>query len=301
MICRLACPGRFAVLRGSEFVSHALQPGEVAYANDRAMVRSSTGHILENLFDDLAQATNGAWNGIAVRYEAAQRDALAPHRDDPFSWIAIDMRLPASANRIVKYDIATGTSFTGTSGGRLPSAVALYGSVDGVAWDLLGDAFDEIGDIQSSDNYYWMKGLYAQNYGKERTGSKHVGGWTLKKTAPTPEAMLAHVGTVSVVNGATLKYEGAAAGAPALSSLKFAADATGTIDGFALAASGTFEISALTGSQTTVAVTLPNVMGRENAADWSVKVAGVSKPNLKLAATADGFTVTKRGMVLIVR
>ena len=112
---------------------------------------------------------------------------------------------------------------------------------------------------------------------------------------------MGNVGPVTVANGATLKYEGVAAGAPALSDLKFATGATGSIDGFAFAQEGTLEIDEMPGSSVSIAVALPNSTGLANVGSWQVKVGGQNKPTYRVAAREGGFTVTKKGFCIILR
>lgn len=274
----------------------ALKPGEIAYSMSRPYSAES-GKIIENLCDDSAQATNGAWNGVVMLLD----DAVSPSRDDPDHWISIDMRLPETARRITSYDVCSGNSFVGTSGGRLPSAVALYGSVDGVVWDLLGEEFDEIADITANNNYHWMKGNYALSSGSERSGAKHTGGWILKKTVPDAQNVLRNLGPVTVANGATLKYEGAPELAPNISHLKLDAGATGAIGGFSFAAGGLIELSGRTSPDMSVAVDLSEARNLHNVSTWAVKIGGKSKPNYRVRATSAGFAVKKSGLVLFVR
>ena len=274
----------------------ALKPGEIAYSMSRPYSVQS-GNIIENLCDDSAQATNGAWNGVVMLLD----DAVSPSRADPDHWISIDMRLPKTARRITSYDICSGNSFVGSSGGRLPSAVALYGSVDGVVWDLLGEEFDEIADITANNNYHWMKGNYALSSGSERSGAVHTGGWTLKKTVPDVQNVHWNLGPVTVANGATLKYEGAPELAPVISHLKLDADATGVISGFSFAVGGLIELSGQAPSDMPVAVNLSEAQNLHNVTSWAVKIGGKNKPNYRVRATAEGFAVVKRGLVLSVR
>ena len=273
-----------------------LKPGEMAYSMSRKYFADS-GNIIENLCDDLAQATNGAWNGVVMYLDGS----VSPSRSDPDHWISIDMRLPETAHRITSYDICSGNSFTGSSGGRLPSAVALYGSVDGVFWDLLGEEFDEIADITANNNYHWMKGNYALSSGSERSGAKHTGGGILKKTVPDAQNVLRNLGPVTVANGATLKYEGAPELAPNISHLKLDAGATGAIGGFSFAAGGLIELSGRTSPDMSVAVDLSEARNLHNVSTWAVKIGGKSKPNYRVRATSAGFAVKKSGLVLFVR
>lgn len=274
-----------------------LKPKEIAYSMPLSYKLNDSGKIIENLCDDLSQATNGAWNGVVLVLD----DLGTPSRTDTNHWISVDMRLSDTANRITSYDVCSGNSFTGANGGRLPSAVALYGSVDGVFWDLLGDEFDEIADIKSNSNYHWMKGNYDLTAGAEREGAKHNGGWTLKKTVPTLQAVLPRLGTVTVDNGATLRYEGAPECVPEISHVKLDENATGAISGFSFAAAGVFEVSSLSSSSTVLPIDLSDADNLHNVSAWMVRVGGKDKSSYGVKATANGFVVQKNGLVVVVR
>ena len=275
-----------------------LEPGEAAWSTALPVIPNTNQHILENLFDDLSQVIlpsgGEVWNGMVARFD----DQIQPSRTDTNHWMVVDMRLPESANRICQYDVCGGQSATSKTGGRLPSACALYGSVDGVNWDLLGDEFDET-VAHSSNNYHWLKANYVFNAGKERNGTKHTGGWMLSKTAPTSKNPLANVGYVSVANGATLRYEGGTP--PTLSKLRVDMSQTGAIDGFAFAANGTVDLVDDSSSSAFAAVRFLNASGLDNVAAWSVSLNGVSKPAYRVQATEEGLRVVRPGCFIILR
>ena len=104
-----------------------------------------------------------------------------------------------------------------------------------------------------------------------------------------------------MANGATLKYEGAPELAPVISHLKLDADATGVISGFSFAVGGLIELSGQAPSDMPVAVNLSEAQNLHNVTSWAVKIGGKNKPNYRVRATAEGFAVVKRGLVLSVR
>lgn len=97
-----------------------------------------------------------------------------------------------------------------------------------------------------------------------------------------------------VANGATLKYEGSSDGAPALSYIKLDIGATGSIDGFAFAQGGTFEIDEMPDANVSIAVSLPRSTNLSNVASWTVKV-GEQNTRYRVKAREGGFTVMKKG------
>ena len=278
--------------------SRFLEPGETAWSTALPVIPDGDLRSLEYLFDDLAKVIppsgSEIWNGMVMRFD----DQIQPSRTDTNHWVVVDMRLPASANRICQYDVCSGNAAAGAYGGRLPSACALYGSVDGVDWELLGDEFDET-VAHSSNNYQWLKANIAFDAGKERGGRKHSGGWMLKKTAPTSKNPLANVSSVSVANGATLRYEGGTP--PTLSNLRVDMSQTGTIDGFAFAANGTVDLVDDSSSSAFAAVRFLNASGLDNVAAWSVSLNGVSKPAYRVQATEEGLRVVRPGCFIILR
>lgn len=270
-----------------------LLPGEAAYSSYglKSFVDEKS-FALENLFDDLRQGTNGVWNGVAVVFH----DGRQPRRIDPGNWISVDMRLPESAGRIHQYDLCSGGSFSGSHGGRTPTAVALYGSTDGVRWDLLRDEFDET-TARSSNNYQWLAANKEFTDGGERGGARHTGGWMLKKTAP--EAVQYDLCPVTVANGAALKFEGETP--PRISHLKLDAATTGSIEGFAFAESGTIEIADLSRDTVGLGVNLSGSSGTENLLRWTVIADGKVNAKVRVAAAGNGLAVVRIGTVVVLR
>ena len=273
-----------------------LQPGESAYSMSRPFSAFSEGQILENLYDDLSQATNGQWNGVVIAFD----DGKIPRRTDPDHWVSIDMRLRDSAGRICQYDLCSAGAVTGDNGaygGRTPTAVALYGSTDGVSWDLLRDEFDET-VARSSNNYQWLSANYVFRPEMERGGERHTGGWMLKKTTPDA-AQINLAGPVTVSNGATLSYDGSTP--PTIGHLKLSSSATGTIEGFAFAENGVFEITDYARDVTGIGVNLTGCADLGNILKWTVMVGGKVNPKLRIAVTKDGIAVLRIGTMVVIR
>ena len=313
-----ASDGKSQTMNLKRATSYAdMKPGECAPGWNRVYVSNyGTGPFdsFELLFDgcryvsynndkgELAKTWH-AHNG-GYRYAPQTASQYNPNLDDPHTWIPIDMYLSADAQPIDHYDAQTAIG-SGTPG-NYPSACQLFASVDGIHWDAVSETNTA---TTSSSTYSWLSTGLTGGLTDDttvpfvpKTSYSRNAGFKTTKTAPTKVfSLLENVGPVTVANGATLKYEGAADGAPALSQVKLAADATGSIDGFAFAEDGTFEIDAMPQGSVSVGVTLPNAKDLANVAKWQVKVGNVLKPNYRVKATADGFTVTKSGLMLYVR
>lgn len=269
-----------------------LRPCEAAYSSQVFVYSEASYFALENAFDDIRQGTNGAWT-VSVYLGSSKKQ---PCRTMPEHWISVDMRLPESAGRIHQYDLCSGGQFIGPHGGRTPTAVALYGSTDGVRWDLLRDEFDET-TARSSNNYQWLAANKVFEDGKERGGARHTGGWMLKKTAP--EAVQYDLCPVTVANGAALKFEGETP--PRISHLKLDAATTGSIEGFAFAESGTIEIADLSRDTVGLGVNLSGSSGTENLLRWTVIADGKVNAKVRVAAAGNGLAVVRIGTVVVLR
>ena len=306
-------PQNLGLTHAASFVT--LQPGECAAGWHREYNRNYTTppDPFEQMFDgrrycaygDSGQnswhALNGGFRYPWKTYASTGANELNPTNSNPMSWIPIDMRLADDALPIDHYDIQTAVAST-VNPGNVPNEVQLLASMDGIHWD---EASAVNTSISSSSTYAWLStgttgGL--ENGGTGINNYTRSAGWKLTNATPTKVfSILENAGPVTVANGATLRYEGDAAGAPTLSKVTLAAGATGSIDGFAFGENGTFEIDTMTDSVVPVAVTLPNATGLDKVATWSVKVGNDLKPRYRVFAKASGFTVSKGGTSLIFR
>ena len=133
--------------------------------------------------------------------------------------------------------------------------------------------------------------------GEERGGAKHTGGWVLKKTAP--EAVQYDLCPVTVADGAALKFEGKTP--PRISHLKLDAATTGSIEGFALAESGTIEIAGLSRDTAGLDVNLSGSSGTENLLKWTVTADGKEHAKVRVAVVGNGLAVVRIGTVVVLR
>ncbi len=293
----------------------ALRPGECAlgvnrlFGNMGANLLLGTCNVYELLFDGYRARydANGtklwhALSGYGFYSEDGSIAWISPVYGKPTTYLPFDMYLADDAQPIDHFDILSSSG----DNKYVPSRVQLLASVDGVHWDEVSEIC-MINGIVNGNNDYWLSngdnGLVdGANPTVVKTSETRLAGWKTTKTAPTKIfSLLEGVGPVTVGNGATLKYEGDAAGAPTLSHVTLAAGATGSIDGFAFGENGTFEIDAMNDNVVSVAVTLPNAHGLDNVASWSVKVGGVTKSRYRVTARANGFTLSKGGITVIFR
>ena len=301
-------PQNLGLTHGASFVT--LQPGECAAGWHREYNRNYTTppDPFEQMFDGRRYCAYGesgkSWHALngGFRYPwksySNGANELNPTNSNPMSWIPIDMRLADDALPIDHYDIQTAVAST-VNPGNVPNEVQLLASMDGIHWD---EASAVNASIASGSTYAWLSTGTTGGLADGGTGINNYtrsAGWKLTNSAPTKVfSMLENAGPVTVANGATLKYEGDAAGAPTLSQVTLAAGATGSIDGFAFSENGTFEIDAMNDSVVSVAVTLPNAQGLGNVAKWSVKVGGETKSRYRVIAKANGFILSRGGITI---
>ena len=278
-----------------------LSPGQAALATDRTVTKNDGRMSLSYIFDGVSNVAledgNVVWNGFVAYIDQSN----PPNRNKPDSWISIDMYLANDAHEISHYDINNmGLKYTDAYGGRTASAFALYGSVDGVNWDLLSGELDGPESLPSG-NYYWLHSLKSLQAHDANIGTKHTDGWKLSKTSPDREfAILGNMKDVTVANGGSLVFEGE--NAPVISSLKIAADATGSISGFNFKADCVVELTGEvpTDGNIEIGVDLTKSTGLSDTSAWKVKANNkftartvrVIKNRLLLAN--HGLTVTLR-------
>ncbi len=293
----------------------ALRPGECSLGLNRVIEQLTSGpyNVYELLFDGYRKRfndegkTSATWHAISgnsFSFEGlkGKREKM-PIFGESATYLPFDMYLADAAQPIDHFDIM----ITSPNNASIPSAVQLQASVDGVHWDEVS-AVERISQIPASYPL-WLSTMTGGGYSDDGKPSDVIesqtraSGWRTVRTAPTREfSLLGNVGAVTVANGAALRYEGEKALAPTLSRVRLAAGATGSIDGFAFAEDGVFEIDAMPRRGCVdVAVALPNAEGLGNVSKWQVKVGGKLKTACRVSATPAGFTVGRRGMAVVVR
>ena len=238
-----------------------LEPGQAAYVYPVTGNNGNNGTI-DNLFD----CKNLPWQA---------RIAKAPNPSDPETWPTVVMRLADGANPVALWDFAAGNrgdqdSGSGTSSNSYPRACVLMGSVDGIHYDLLGEA-----SVATYTSAYraWAYIKEQVNYDNSMN---HPEAFTLEKTVPSTVYPMPTNALVSVAAGATLRAEGRR---PTLSRLKISALGGGTIDGFAFAEHGELHVVDVSNGSVTLPVTFANAEGIANIRNWTLYVNGSATPS----------------------
>lgn len=289
----------------------ALQPGQCAWGWSLNMSGATAAQNTTLLFDGNRYtyvSGTKVWGAVNNSFSAYGSGVTNPgaRQSDPLTWIPLDMYLAEGEKPVHHFDVYAGD--TANLLGQVPAVVQLQASVDGIHWD---EVSDNVTYDHSNTRYAWLSTGASASLINNEDGHlnspdtatfNRAEGWRTTKTVPTKVfSMLEDVGPVTVANGATLKYEGSADGAPELSKIKLATGATGSIDGFAFASQGTFEIDAMPGPSVSIAVTLPDSTGLSNVGSWQVKVGGQDKLGYRVVASENGFTVTKKGFCVILQ
>ena len=182
------------------------------------------------------------------------------------------------------------------------TALRIEGSVDGVNWEPVveNDAL-EIPDTKarwySRPDDASLVSVDANNM--EYRLKDHVG-FPMRGTTTNIVASIETItAPVSVAEGASLVADGDVT----LTSLRLSVLANGTISGFALAENGTIDVTDFTeGSELLVPVTMVDVIGKGNLANWSLTVNGKGKATRHIRIGNDGnIYLRSRGATVIIR
>jgi len=269
-------------------------------------VASSYPRNLSLLVDDVISSGQiGFWYQTApdnAYYKIIMEDPKAyrnvPHHDptQTTTHLPIVMRLSDDAMPVAYYDYATRTA-----GDSDVYRTRLYASVDGVNWDEL-ETEDQCREPQSQK---WSFAGRTMIDGTDDVHTNALGVVDGRAIQTVPQAYragyLSDVDSYAVSAGATLKMRTNAQ----IRGLTLDCSGTGagTIDGATFAANGSINVTGLgkRTSTSSVQYTLVNVTGFDNVANWTLKENGV--PTSRLSATVkDGkITITRAGMMIIVR
>ena len=235
-----------------------LEPGQAAYIYPITGNNGDNG-VITNLFD----CKNVPWQA---------RIAKTPDPSDPETWPTVVMRLADGSNPVALWDFAAGNRGdqdpgSGTASNSYPRVCVLMGSVDGIHYDLLGEA-----SVATYTSAYraWAYIKEQVNYANSMS---HPEAYSLDKTVPTTVYPMPTNALVSVAAGATLRAEGRR---PTLSRLRISALGGGTIDGFAFAESGELYVDDVSKGSVTLPVTFANAEGIANIRNWTLYVNGSS-------------------------
>ena len=235
------------------------------------------------LFDD----NTPRWTLLASTNTVTYKPAYA----DPQSWISVVMRLPQGAKPVASYDFAP---FSNGNTRRILGYI-LYGSVDGVNWEVVDDDYAaNLTSLPSSENI-WYFSRTAQTAG---TASPHEGGKAIRSLSQTATAPLAGVRSVSVAEGAVLEAE---YGAAELSSLRIDATGAGTLRNIAFAESGTLDVANLPHGCSVLPGTYENCTGLENIENWALTFDGGDPRTKRVRCVGGALHIVRSETVLFFR
>ena len=182
-------------------------------------------------------------------------------------------------NEIAYYDIASSRATTDSGAyGRSLTAFSLEGSADGRFWEKVAE--NDALNIPTSSSNLW--------YGDNTTHT------TLMVDR---HALLTNLTAVAVAPGATLLAKGPVA---PIKKLVLDAAGAGTIDGFEFVEEGELEFNGTLEGAITIPITIQNSTTASNMARWTV-VSGGRVRTWSVAATDSSITITKRGMVFVIK
>ena len=145
-------------------------------------------------------------------------------------------------------------------------------SADGVFWDTVADVSSFSG-VYAGTSWFSDGVSFASSSAKRvPTGTDFAFGLDNGKSLITGTPTQLNNATVTVAPGAVLRAEGDVT----ISALEGGAGGIGTIDGFALAPNGTFNLTGVGHLDNPVAIPVAfmNVTGTENIKNWSLHVGG---------------------------
>ena len=217
----------------------------------------------------------------------------------PKSWQKFVMRLPEGSPAVAAYDYANDDNVGQSAGNRARQlyAYSIEASMDGVTWVELEDV---VGAKENVTGARWNSDDTAVSHADRPGCGYAMDGRLCYKPG---ESSFDLVDSVSVDAGATLRADCA-------DGLKFPirgltvdpAKGAGTIDGFAFAESGTFNLTSLPQGGSKYKFTLVNCEGFENVADWTVKLNSQPSNRYEIGVAADGtVTVFRKGLIVIIK
>ena len=213
--------------------------------------------------------------------------------DKPDTWISLVQRLKSEdIGKIASLDICILPMQRWT-----PTALEVFGSADGQHWDSL---FATNNIEVSTSSRIWLSGgtVGTSNVSKPENVSHPK--FALKRTTQSTEHALPSLRSVSVADGATLKYVGVTP--LTVSNLVVSVAGAGTLEGaFEFAANGTLEVPDLPDASTVTlsAGSCVGCTGFANIENWSVTRGGI--PLRRFVRIVDGnIVISKHGMQIIV-
>ena len=256
--------------------------------------RKDRSTTLPRLFD--GKAVYG--QGNPYLYDVQLAKALDPANPD--TWIQIVMRFDDSVASAAYYDMCSENPSTNSipeyTAKWQPTYWTMEASADGIFWDTVADMEGFDGTYASK---HWFSDDTAFTNGRRiPAGENFAFGLDNGKSLITGTPNQLSNATVTVTAGAVLRAEGDVT----IHALEGGAGGIGTIDGFAFAADGTFNLAGV--ERLTDAVSVPvdfvNVTGAENITGWNLTVGG-NHANGRVSYADGQIKVTPIGTMFIIR
>ena len=178
------------------------------------------------------------------------------------------------------------------------TACFLESSPDGVNWSVVTNVTRlPLPETNTALGKYWCSDF--------STSLRPHTGWPVQGDSGRTWTVMPNT-PVKVAPGATLRADisaDEAAGKPVLNSVTVDLAGGGTIDGFALAASGTLNVEGLPrhlGESKFIPLSFTNATGLENVADWTLQAGGEEVRRKELRVTSEGITIIPPGLSIIV-
>ena len=277
------------LVSNTNMVFEMLAPGEATAGkeiltgnNYYSWAFSNSSYLLSRMFDD---------NGGTSSYLAGPTKYYS---------INVAMRLADDVPPITSFDVISTAGSTNTP--RRLAAYSVSGSLDGRHWDELSNQTTNETSRFDSGWYSNGKAFVAGEVRKLPENGIEIAsqpGWAVGSV------QLTNVADVVVAAGATLKADGAVV----LRRLGAEIDAAGnvvkgggTVDGFAVAQKGVFNLSRMPPEGgVVVPYAFSNMVDLANLRMWSVAVDGAAVPKYRIAATTAGVCVYPVGTLVIMR
>jgi autotransporter-associated beta strand protein len=239
---------------------------------------------------DLGSTTHSWWAGNAGGGNLSQTNSSG--------WVSYILRLPPGAAEVASWDVGNYYTLDANGCNRIMTACILESSPDGVNWSVVTN----VTRLPLPETNLALKKYWCSDFS---TSLRPHTGWPLQGDSGRTWTVMPNT-PVKVASGATLRADISAnetAGKPVLSSITVDLAGGGTIDGFALAASGTLNVKGLPkrlGESKFIPLNFANADGLGNVAGWTLQADGEEVRRKELKVTSDGITIIPPGMTIIV-
>ena len=249
---------------------HALQPGQVCWGNTGKWMNYAA-YSIDMLFDG---KTDTYFKSYGAHSNSNPEETALP----------IVLRLPEEAGEVTAVDLLSNTYNEGVA------QFAVDGSPDGENWYKLTEV-----TCQAAGGDWYSDGTdYSADHVPDVVAHPE---YKLESGIKNDYSVLSNVTAVSVSAGATLKAEGDVT----LPALSVDCRGGGTIDGFALASSGTIEVSNAPSTTVELPVSFVNCSGLENVSQWTLSVVGRPNYNRRIVCRDGKLYLESPGFTVIVR